>query len=865
VADPERIAAVEELRDHFRHPPDGSRPRTRWWWFGPAVERAELARELDEMRDAGIGGVEIAVVYPLSAGTDRFCSPTFLADLRWAAEQARARGLTFEVTLGSGWSFGGPHVTAETAARRLAWDRQEISPLAASVPVPQAWPGDELVGAWVGDGSIQEPPEAFELLPVADREIRVPEGRGPRVVLTAVARATGQNVKRAAAGAEGLVFDHYSARATREHVDAVCDPLVTAVGPERLDSVFCDSLEVYGADWTPGVLAEFRGRRGYDPRPLLWLLSVDGSGAAGLRADYYRTLTELYEQNFVAPLRQWASSRGVPFRIQGYGQPPATISSYRFADRFEGEGWGWTDLPQTRWASSAAQLYGRRVVSSETWTWVHSPSFRATPLDLKGELHEHLLCGVNQVVGHGWPYSPPDADGIGWIFYAAGALDGRNPWWPAAPALNRYTHRLSQLLREGERIADVGLYAPARDVCAAWRSGQEGSLDLWRGVRDHIGPDVVRAIREHGYDFDLFDDDAVDVLDPRRFPVVVLPFAADVPQRTLRWLRAAEERGMRVIQVGGAVDVGTRIAGPEQLPDALLAALAPDVAVSPRTGAVGAIHRRIDGADVYVLANTGAETERVEVRFRDGRAVAERWDALTGGTAARGPGAGGIPLTLQAYEAAVFVAYDEDDAPAPWEAPGPRVPVPLDGAWTVRLPPGSPAVPVVLPDRWEDDQALRSYAGTAVYSTSFSLDEVPATTELDFGAAVPAAAGEAEEVGLRGRSFRAAVVPPVGEVAEVVVNGTPAGVVWGTPYRLAIGRSLRVGVNTLEIRVSNTAAGVLAADPAVGARAEESARLFGRRFRMQDLDLATAGISSGLLAVPRLLLLGSQREETPSP
>jgi hypothetical protein len=97
-------------------------------------------------------------------------------------------------------------------------------------------------------------------------------------------------------------------------------------------------------------------------------------------------------------------------------------------------------------------------------------------------------------------------------------------------------------------------------------------------------------------------------------------------------------------------------------------------------------------------------------------------------------------------------------------------------------------------------------------------------------------------------------VPPVGEVAEVVVNGTTAGVVWGTPYRLPIGRYLRAGTNTLEIRVSNTAAAALAADPTVAARAERSARRHGRRFRMQDLDLATVGLNSGLLTVPRLLL-----------
>ena len=58
------------------------------------------------------------------------------------------------------------------------------------------------------------------------------------------------------------------------------------------------------------------------------------------------------------------------------------------------------------------------------------PSFRATPLDLKGEAHEHLLLGINQLIGHGWPYSPSDTQGLGWFFYAAGALDDRNPWWP---------------------------------------------------------------------------------------------------------------------------------------------------------------------------------------------------------------------------------------------------------------------------------------------------------------------------------------------------------------------------------------------------------------------------------------------------
>ena len=42
---------------------------------------------------------------------------------------------------------------------------------------------------------------------------------------------------------------------------------------------------------------------------------------------------------------------------------------------------------------------------SETWTWLHSPSFRATPLDMKAEADLHFLQGINQLIGHGWPYT----------------------------------------------------------------------------------------------------------------------------------------------------------------------------------------------------------------------------------------------------------------------------------------------------------------------------------------------------------------------------------------------------------------------------------------------------------------------------
>ena len=129
------------------------------------------------------------------------------------------------------------------------------------------WPGDELVAAYLGAGSLQEPPEELSQLPVVDGSIEIPAGTGTRQVLLAYARLTGQNVKRAAFGAEGPVLDHYSAAAARQHLRHVGDPLLDAVPGHLLGSVFCDSLEVYGSDWTPDLLGEFRSRRGYDPLP----------------------------------------------------------------------------------------------------------------------------------------------------------------------------------------------------------------------------------------------------------------------------------------------------------------------------------------------------------------------------------------------------------------------------------------------------------------------------------------------------------------------------------------------------------------------------------------------------------------------
>src|ERR1700754_31807 len=679
------------LREGFAAPPPDSRVMMRWWWFGPFVEEAELARELEAMAAAGIGGVEVCSTYPLSTSeADReaggFLSERFLSRLRFAAETASRLGLRFDVTIGSGWSFGGPHITDETAARQLRWDMREVPLRAARIAVAQPWPGDQFVAAYIGDGSLQEPPARWRQLPARDGAVEVPAGAGPRVVLLALSSPTGQNVKRAALGAEGPVLDHLSRAATEAHLRAVADPILPAAPSELVTAIFCDSLEGYGADWTPALPEEFRTRRGYDLLPGLPLLPTRGEGCERVRADVTTTLGELYEENFVAVVREWAQRHDVLFRIQSYGQPPGALSAYRHADLPEGEGWGWRSVTQTKWATSAAHLYQRPIVSSETWTWVHSPSFAATPLDLAGEAHEHLLLGVNQFIGHGWPYSPPGAQAPGWIFYAAGALSDVNPWWPAMPALASYLHRLCWLLRQGHPVLDVALYAPSRDAAQRFEPGTRGYLDLWRATRGHIGEALPAALREAGFDYDLVDDTALREADWSRYRVVVLPFVRALPVETARRLEKHAAAGGVVVTVGGAVQREGWVAVDDV--DALLPSLAsvvpPDAPTSPATPDVGVVHRRAGELDVYLVVNTGPHPQSFALRSRDGGAAFERWDARTGRAQRVDVVDGGVPLDLQPYEAAVVVALPEPDQDVPAvPADGPADAVELTGPWTV--------------------------------------------------------------------------------------------------------------------------------------------------------------------------------------
>ena len=861
-------ADAAELERLFRRPPDDSRIMMRWWWFGPCASEAEIVRELETMRAGGIGGVEVAVVYPqgVDESTNGFrnypyLGPEFLDRIGFASRTARKLGLRFDVTIGSGWSYGGPYIGPDLAAACLRTERREVAPSEATVARPVPWQGERLLAAYAGEGSRQEMPVDWEMLDLSgEGALSLPPSAGPRVLLFIFASHTGQVVKRAAIGAEGYVMDHMRRDATELHLRENGERIMGAVEPGSVTAVFCDSLEVYEANWSEALFAEIERRYGYDPRPLLpWLEVEAGARSDRFRRDYYRTMTALYEANFMLPMREWAERHGVHFRIQNYGQPPAALSSHRQAHLVEGEGWGWRTLAETRWAASAAHLMDLPVASAETWTWIHSPAFRATPLDMKGEAHEHFLLGINQLIGHGWPYSPPEAGRPGWMLYAAGALTDANPWWPVMPELTGYLQRLSSMLRQGEYVADVALYAPTEDAYAAFKPGDSSLyLNLWKMTRQLIGPDIIPAILGSGLNYDLIDDGMLDLAEKRGYGIVVLPNVKYLPEASRRWLDAFIAGGGTVLAVGRRPEgwAEVELVEPGALAARLAGALTPDLRVTPPTPDIGFVHRHMADADLYFIANTGSLPRSVTVQPRASRVALERWDAMTGTIEALGRGEEAISIELAPYAATLLVLRD---APAgAGQAQGAAaslVLAELATGWRFGFEPTGERHPVDLPHDWAATAsgAHISAAGRYVLAVEIAAQRLMQGGRilLDFGEAEPIARERQADGTLRGNSYAALINTPIREAATVLVNGQSAGHLWAPPYRLDITDFLTPGPNALEIVVYNTAINRLSE----GGHLPDTAavkRRYGQRARLQDLDNLKP-LPSGLLTVPHLV------------
>ncbi len=893
------VAQIDVLQRSFLTPPDDARIMMRWWWFGPSVDHAQLEREMRLMMEGGIGGFEVQPVYPLSLDdsergikTFAFLSPEFLNALRFTADKAKELGLRFDLTLGSGWPFGGPTVSIDHAAGRLRYERVKVEQNATFVKVPSIGAGEKLLAVFLArsDGKSLVAESVRELTDVKNGVVKLtglPDGA--HEVLFFLSSRTGMQVKRPAAGGEGFVLDHLNRAATDAYLKNVGDRLMSAFGANKPHAIFCDSLEVYNSDWSSDFLEEFQRRRGYDLKPHLpWLVNDFGPRTKALRRDWGKTLTELLNERFLAPMQEWSKKNGVLFRIQDYGVPPATISGNAYADISEGEGAQWKVVRASRWASSANHVYGRNITSSETWTWLHSPSFRATPLDIKAEADLHFLQGINQLIGHGWPYTPAGVEYPGWRFYAAGVFNDKNPWWIVMPDVAKYLQRVSFMMRAGQPANDVAVYLPNDDGWAAMTPGNPHLIEV---LREHVGPDLLPAIFAAGYNVDFFDDDSfrqvgkIDngslVLGKNKYHVIILPNVETIPIDTYRkfeeFARAngvliatkstpSQAPGFRATpedhqQVAGisrelfaaATPVAHLVENESRdLGRTLNRLTEPDLEFALGLSDVGFVHRRTEDAEIYFVVNTSNSTQSVNASFRVTRLKPEWWNPFDGSVTTAVNEWGGlesetVTIDLEPYASRILVFSKRNVTTAETPRLVETSSMDLGTGWKVSIG-AAPSSQWEKLRSWTEDESTRYFSGVASYekdvTISAELLQQSSSLALDFGKGIPLTPQSLRN------GMQAWLESPVREAAAVYVNDVRVGSVWCPPYSLEVRKFLRPGQNKIRILVGNTAMNYMAGHSLPDYRLLNLR--YGERFQPQDMDKIQA-LPSGLLGSVRLI------------
>ena len=581
-----------------------TRPWTRWWWMGSAVDREDLTANLEKYRAAGLGGMELTPIYGVKGFEDKFIdylSSRWVDMLSFTLQEARRLGLGLDMSTGTGWPFGGGPLIDSTYACKEFFSRSWVvkggetlkdtvqfiqetlihtdgfpKPVIGQLVQPvydnkdrQALALDQI--RWPAPLALQvlmAYPAKGEVVDLTNKvdanghlNWTAPEvGVGGDWTLYAIFQgAHGKMVERAAPGAEGNVIDHFSASALKKYLSRF-DTAFAGHNLSGLRSFFNDSYEVDDArgqsNWTPGFFEIFRQHRGYDLRQHLPALFGKDTKENSDRVlcDYRETISDLLLEQFTIPWKDWAHTRSALIRNQAHGSPANILDLYAASDIPETEG---GEVLRYKFATSAAHVTGKPLASSESVTWLDE-HFLSTLSDVKRAVDKYLLGGVNHVFYHGTAYTPISDPWPGWLFYASVHFTPNDPSWQNFSTLNQYIARCQSFLQQGKPDNDVLLYYPLYD---SWSERGPALLKHYDRMEPEFNgtgfKECADILQRRGYAFDYISDKqlrqvtsaATDVITSGggRYRTILLPDCRYLSVEALDRLVRLAESGARIL------------------------------------------------------------------------------------------------------------------------------------------------------------------------------------------------------------------------------------------------------------------------------------------------------------------------------
>ncbi len=634
----------------------------------------------------------------------------------------------------------------------------------------------------------------------ADGKLRWSVPAGEWIILRAAMTPTGTKNSPAPPEATGLEVDKMNREPLAAHFDAYVGELLRrmpAADRKALKHVVADSYEMGPENWTDGFAETFREAYGYDPIPLLPVMTgrIVGSAKRSNRFlwDLRRLIADRVATEYVGGLRDLCRRHGLKMWLENYGHwgfPSEFLRYGGSCDEIGGEFWVNGNLGgvEVRCAASAAHIYGLPVVWAEAFTG--GPAFVNTPRDLKARGDWALCEGASQFVLHVYIHQPWEDRKPGINAWFGTEINRHNTWFDSSKAWIDYQRRCSVMLQAGKAVADVAYYI-----------GEDAPK--MTGIRQPPLP--------AGYDYDYINADVIEnrlavrdgrlvLPDGMSYRLLVLPKSETMRPAVLKKISQLTAAGGAVL--GPAPLRSPSLAGfpardveVKKLADKLWKAgrvmtgnnlteafkklrVAPDV-VCPKD--ILWKHRRDGETDIYFLSNQKPQDRDETISFRAAGRAPQLWWPDTGRIEAAPftveDGRTVMPLHFDPA-GSVFVVFRKTDKPLPVRKLKLQQVAKLAGPWRVELPSKQTTFDKLISWTEHADPEIKYFSGSVVYRRDFTAANLKSVTILDLGT--------------------------VHAIAKVRVNGRDVGTAWKPPYRLDISNAVRSGKNHLAVEVVNT-------------------------------------------------------------
>lgn len=673
---------------------------------------------------------------------------------------------------------------------------------------------------------------------------------GDWVILRIGYTCTEAHVSTSSGDWKGSVLDYMSKEAFDFYWNDVVEPIFEAAGNHvgtTLKYMETDSWECGGMNWTDKFPEEFAQYRGYDILNYLPIVAGyvidDLNTSNAFLSDFRKTLGDLVAYNHYARFQEYAHKYNMGIQPESAGPhagPMAGIKNYGFNDIVMSEFWSPSPHrpnPENRFflkqASSAAHIYGKKIVGAESFTTIGPQWNDELWHDQKSAFDHEICAGLNRMYFHTFTCSPPEMGLPGQEYFAGTHVNPQVTWWDQSGAFIDYMHRTQSVVQEGKFVADV-LYYYGDHVPNVFPYKHADPAGAMPGFDYDVTDETIFLQLE-------MDDGKIVVPGGVKYKVLVLPDHKVLSMSVLEKLNELLQRGAHIIGykpessvslVGGTEaqrnfskladkiwgvetsEKGEKNYGSGSVAWGMTAReyllskdLQPDFNVleSDSKTDYDYIHYTIGESDVYFVTNQTTERKVINCQFRVTGLQPELWDALTGEIRdakafTQKDGLTTVPLTLEPY-GAIFVVFNKKidknkQGTAMHNYSDYKTMKNISGEWKVNFDPqwgpfessqnteaGEFVFPELMDWTQHSNEAIKYYSGSAVYNKSFTID-----FQLEKAQQYFLQLGRVKDVG----------------IAEVSINGIEKGILWTEPFRIEISEELKEGENTLEIKVVNS-------------------------------------------------------------